>query len=203
MERASIGKLGLLVGNASEQPANQLDPTGNGVVERAPTGRLGFPLGNVPEQQPVHQLDPMGNAAGDRAATGTLALPLGNVSEQPASQLDPTGNGVEERAATGKLGLPLGDAPEQAGEAPLLRRKSRTPEQRKGAISWQQGPSVRDSLEPGPTDLPLFSPDPAYRITPHAASYPSANLPSDSPAGAHVDDIHSRQLSSASKTAFA
>lgn len=153
-------------------------------------GSVGPPVQRNTSSPAATQLGPAGNDDTEDPATGKPGLPLGNAQEQPACQLDPAGNGAVERAATGKLGLPLGDAPEQPGEVPPLRRKLRTPEQRKGAISWQQGPSVRDSLEPAQTDLPLFSPDPAYRITPPAAMYPSANLASDSPAGAHAVDHH-------------
>ena len=175
-------------GSASPSSSIEKDADLQGAQSQPLTTSVGLPEQRNASSQPASQPGPLGNSAVEKAAAGKLGLLLGGAPEQPDSQPGPAGNYIEEEAVTGKLGLALGDAPEHPGEAPPLRRKSRTPEQRKGAISWQQGPSMRDSLEPAQTDLPLFSPDPAYRITPPAAAYPSANPASDSPAGAHAEN---------------
>ncbi len=153
---AAIDATFSLGSNSSIQPGKGVQPptptSPSTAVGESPTGAAG------------HSATALSN--GPPMAASGLPMRAGGLPATALSNGPPTAEGTPALRAEGQLAPALGNGPQLdvAQEPPL--RKSRTPERRKGAIAWQQGPSLRDSLESAFTSIPLFSPDPMHKGTP-------------------------------------
>ena len=166
-------------GSKPEQATKELQPT-------APTGQPTAVGGSDPRAT-GHPATALSNGSLPLATASTIeagvppstALSNGPTTAESTPNAQPNG-AQRQSAANLNDGSGLSNGSAQPGVQELKQpplRQSRTPESRKGAISWQQGPSLRDSLESAFSSIPLFSPDPMHKGPLPAPTRPLADGP--------------------------